>query len=71
MSVTGGAGAIVLNAQNGNMYLSGGVNAKEATAYKITATGGTIITYESGLADMNFPSGPSGGWNFSGWEETP
>jgi len=71
LSVSGGAGAIVLNAQNGNMYLNGGVSAKEATAYKITASGGTTITYESGLADMIFSSGPSGGWNFSGWEETP
>jgi len=28
-----------------------------------------IITYDSGLADLNFSSGPSGGWNISSWQE--
>jgi cytoskeletal protein CcmA (bactofilin family) len=71
LSVSGGAGAVVLNAQNGVMNLEGGMNAKGATAYQITATGGTTINYESGLADMNFSSGPSGGWNISSWKEIP
>jgi hypothetical protein len=69
MTVSGGAGAVILNAQNGQMDLAGGVNLKEATAYKITATGGTTITYESGIANVNFSSGPSGGYNISSWQE--
>ena len=33
-------------------------------------TGNSSITYQSGLADMNFVSGPTGGgWNADGWEE--
>ncbi|HZS43287.1 MAG TPA: choice-of-anchor R domain-containing protein [Candidatus Paceibacterota bacterium] len=70
MDVTGGAGAVILNAQNGVMSLAGGVNANEATAYKISAVGGTTVTYQSGLANQNFSSGPSGAWNVSSWQQT-
>jgi hypothetical protein len=47
------------------------MNANAATARQITATGGTTIDYQSGLADMNFSSGPSGGWDISSWGEVP
>ena len=67
--LSGGAGAVILNAQNGEMTLNGGTGVKSATAYMIKASGGAIITYESGLADINFSSGPSGGWNISSWQE--
>ncbi len=70
MTVNGGAGAVILIAQNGVMALSGGVNLKEATAYKITADGGTTISYDSGLANVNFSSGPSGAWNVQSWSES-
>ena len=70
MSVSGGAGAVILIAQNGVMSLNGGVNIKEATAYKITASGGTTITYDSGLANINFSGGPSGAWNVQSWSES-
>lgn len=71
MKVSGGSGAVVLNAQKGVMSLSGGVSANAATAYQITASGGTTITYQNGLANMNFSSGPSGGWNVSSLKEVP
>jgi Tfp pilus assembly protein PilX len=71
LNISGGAGAVVLSAQNGVMSLSGGMNANAATARQITATGGTTIDYQSGLADMNFSSGPSGGWDISSWGEVP
>ncbi|TSD03223.1 MAG: Uncharacterized protein Athens071416_284 [Parcubacteria group bacterium Athens0714_16] len=69
IEVGGGAGAMILNAQKGTIHLGGGVSLKEATAYKITADGGAVITYESGLANPNFSSGPGGGYNISGWAE--
>ncbi|KKT91018.1 MAG: hypothetical protein UW93_C0014G0001, partial [Parcubacteria group bacterium GW2011_GWC1_45_13] len=43
--------------------------AKEATAYGIILNNEAIITYESGLANVNFYSGPSGGWNIESWAE--
>lgn len=69
MSVSGGAGAVVLSAQNGVMDLDGGISANAATAYQITATGGSVINYNSGLTNMSFSSGPSGGWDISTWQE--
>ena len=60
----------IFNAQNGTIALEGGATIKEATAYRITAEGGTVINYESGLINVNFSSGPSGGWNIQSWNET-
>lgn len=66
----GAAGAVVLVAQNGTINFSGSASAKQATGYRITLSGATTITYESGLANMNFSSGPSGSWAISSWKET-
>lgn len=70
IAASGGTGSVVLSAQQGNLVLSGGASAKQLTAYKIIMSGGTTITYESGLADINFQSGPSGGWSLRSWQET-
>ncbi len=69
-TVNGGAGAMILYAPNGTLNVSGGASLKEATAYKINATGGSSITYESGLTNNNFSSGPSGTWSINSWGET-
>lgn len=69
IEITGGTGAVVLNAQKGNIQFSGGAQAKQATAYKIIMDGGTTVNYESGLVNQNFTSGPSGSWNISSWKE--
>ncbi len=69
IEISGSAGSVVLNAQNGTIGFSGSASAKEAVAYKMTLTGSTTINYESGLANMNFNSGPSGSWNISSWKE--
>jgi hypothetical protein len=69
VEVSGGTGAVVINAQNGTIEFSGGAQAKQATANRITMTGGTTVTYESGLANPTFTSGPSGAWNVDSWKE--
>lgn len=69
IEVTGGSGAVVLNAQKGTIEFGGGGHAKQATGYKIEMSGGTTVTYESGLSNQNFTSGPSGSWNISSWKE--
>ena len=69
IEISGGAGAVVLNAQNGTIEFSGGAEAKQVTAHKIVMTGGTTITYESGLANPSFVSGPSGAWRVRVWQE--
>lgn len=68
-SISGGAGAVVFYASEGTLSISGGASLKEATAYKVILDGGSSITYESGLADMSFNSGPSGSWSISSWKE--
>lgn len=69
VSVTGGTGAVILNAQKGTITFNGGAQAKQATAEKIIMTGGTTVNYETGLADINFSSGPSGSWTIEEWDE--
>jgi hypothetical protein len=69
IDVSGAAGAVVLVAQNGTVAFSGSAHAKQATGYAISLSGSTDVTYESGLADMTFDSGPSGAWNVTSWRE--
>ena len=69
ISVTGGAGAIAVDAQNGTVVLSGGASLNSAVGKTITATGGTTVNYQQGLASPSFQSGPSGGWVIGGWKE--
>ena len=70
ITVTGGAGAIAVDAQKGTVVLSGNASLNAAVGKTITATGGTNVTYQQGLASPSFQSGPSGGWTFGGWGET-
>lgn len=69
LELSGGSGAVVLNAQEGTLRMSGGTSAKSLTAKEIIVDGGGSVTYEAGLANLNFSSGPSGGWNISSWKE--
>lgn len=70
ISISGGAGAVVLYAQNGTVKVSGGASLKEVTAYKLNISGNSSITYESGLVNNNFSSEPTGSWNINSWKET-
>lgn len=65
----GGASSVVLLAPFGTIKFSGGFAAKSAVANKIIMEGGATVTYESGLADISFDSGPSGAWNVDTWKE--
>lgn len=68
-TISGGAGAMIAYAHKGTMVVTGGTSLKEATAYKLTISGGSSVTYESGLTNNNFSSGPSGTWNINSWTE--
>jgi hypothetical protein len=69
-SIDGGAGAVIMYAKNGTLNISGGASLKEATGYKINISGNASITYESGLTNNNFSSGPSGTWSVDSWGES-
>jgi hypothetical protein len=69
IEINGGAGAVVLVAQDGSIDMNGGTSARALTAHLINVSSGATVTYDSGIADLNFSSGPSGGWNVSSWKE--
>ncbi len=60
---------VILNAQNGSIFLTGGATAKQASANKVIMNGGATIDYESSIADMEFSSGSAGSWNLISWDE--
>jgi hypothetical protein len=70
ITITGGAGAIAVNAQSGDVSLSGGASLNAAVGNSVTVVGGSVVTYDQGLASPSFVSGPSGGWNLDTWKET-
>ncbi len=70
VDISGSAGSVVLNAQQGTINFSGSASAKEATAYQLSLSGSTTVTYESGLASLSFTSGPSGSYSINSWKET-
>lgn len=64
------AGAVILYASNGTINVSNNAGAKSVTGYSVNLSNNAVITYDSGLANANFSSGPSGSYNVSSWKET-
>lgn len=60
---------VIFYASNGMINLHNGVNITEAVAHKLRIDNTAIITYNQGLADSSFSSGPSAGWRISDWKE--
>lgn len=69
ITVAGSGGAVVLNAQKGGISFTGSASANELTANKIYIGGNNTITYQVGLANPFFVSGPSGSFNVISWKE--
>ncbi|NQV00910.1 MAG: hypothetical protein HQ537_02225 [Parcubacteria group bacterium] len=59
----------IFYASNGVIYLHNNMNIREATAYKLAMDNGAIISYDVGLENINFSSGPGGSWQIENWEE--
>ena len=64
VELNGGAGTVAIIAQNGTAVVSGGGALKAITAKQISMSGGAVLTYDSGLINTNFSSGPGGSWIF-------
>ena len=69
IDVNNDALGVIYYANHGKIKFNNDAAAKEATAYGIILNNEATITYESGLANVNFYSGPSGGWNIESWAE--
>ena len=63
------AGAVILYAANGTINLSNNAGVKQISAKTISLSNNATITYETGLADAVFTSGPSGGYSIQSWIE--
>ena len=70
ISASGNAGSVVLAAPYGTIDFTGNSSAKEVIANKVILGGNTEINYELGLANMNFVSGPAGGYHTISFMET-
>lgn len=69
ISISNNSVGVIYYAPRGRLHFSNNAAAKEATAYGMTLDNNATITYESGLQNIQFSSGPSGGWDFKGWQE--
>lgn len=63
-------GKVLLYAPHGKIDLSNSISVKEASAYKIQINNSANVIYETGIANLLFTSGPSGGYSIDSWKET-
>jgi len=69
MTISNDSEGVIYYAGKGRLRFSNNAVAKEATAYGINLDNNATIIYESGLANVNFSSGPSGGYSVESWGE--
>ncbi|MFH1611708.1 MAG: type II secretion system protein [bacterium] len=69
IDVDNNAEGAVFYASNGIIRLRNNISAREATGYQIRLDNNAVITYETGLQDLRFPSGPGGSWSVANWQE--
>lgn len=69
ISLANNAGAVSLYAANGTINVSNNGTAKALTGHVINLGNNAIITYDTGLMNANFVSGPSGSWEIDSWKE--
>ncbi|MEI8339120.1 MAG: hypothetical protein WCF94_00475 [bacterium] len=69
LMLSGGAGAVVLAAPNGMVHINGGSGCKSVYGDSVYIDGGGNVNYETGIANMQFKSGPTGGWTVDSWGE--
>ncbi|MBI2023976.1 hypothetical protein HYT00_01105 [Candidatus Giovannonibacteria bacterium] len=62
--------ASIYYAPHGKMEINNSTSLKEASAYEIEIKNSATVTYESGLASVMI-SGPTGGYDITGWLEVP
>lgn len=60
----------IFYASNGLIRLRNNINIREATGYRLYLDNNAEITYETGLINSLFSSGPGGSWQVESWRET-
>lgn len=67
----GNTQAAIVYTNTGAILLDNGADLREATGYRLHIKNNAVITYETGLADVLFSSGPGGRWTAATWQEVP
>lgn len=62
-------GKVLLYASHGEISLQNSIIIKEVTAYRLRLKNSASVIYETGIANLLFSSGPSGGYSISSWGE--
>gem|GEM_PF-1854676 len=63
------SGKLLVYAPKGMIEIENSASLKEATGWKLRLKNSASVTYESGLANILFTSGPSGGYQIESWQE--
>ena len=69
LSLGNGATGDIFYAPNGTINVGNGLNVKEVTGNGLDVGNNTTVTYQSGLASINFTSGPGASFQVIGWKE--
>jgi hypothetical protein len=62
-------GDVLVYAPHGLIELKNSVDLKEVTAYSLELQNSAQVIYDTGLANLLFSSGPSGGYTIDSWKE--
>lgn len=69
IDVKDSSSAAIYYAPRGKLVLQNNTTLKEAVAWLVHMKNSAELTYESGLADVRFSSGPTGGFQIDSWQE--
>jgi hypothetical protein len=69
ITISNSATGAIFYTTDGGITASNNFSAREVTGYKLIMSNSASITYESGLANTFFSSGPGGGWKVTSWQE--
>lgn len=62
-------GKLLVYAPHGEIIIQNSSVLKEATAWRLRLKNSATVIYETGLANLIFTSGPSGGYQIQSWQE--
>lgn len=69
INVSNNAIGCILFAPNGLLKINNNVELTEATAYQLLLENNAVISYEIGLENLKFTSGPGASWEVTSWKE--
>ena len=63
------ATAVIIYAPNGTAQLSNSAQVRQVTAKTVSLSNNAVVSYEQGIVNAAFTSGPSGGYEIDTWRE--